>query len=236
MSPAAWRRCSASLGVSPRGRARMPSRSGSGATVRSEPPKNFWPKRRAPSSLSSARSGTISGSGGTMTEATASARIRARPALRLGRTGTLGPSHTPVRAARRSVPPRRSGRQSRRREGARRNDARRDAGSVLHHLGVLVRRDSGGRWLRSEQRADPPTGRGMNATRPKRSKSDCFTSRSGDLVVVQRRRLSAAGAHADRIVATARRLFDVLSSRIELEIVRVVATPQATHIRYRVHR
>ena len=33
-----------------------------------------------------------------------------------------------------------------------------------------------------------------------------------------------------------RRLFDVLPSRIELEIVRVVDTPEATHIRYRVVR
>jgi dihydrofolate reductase len=33
-----------------------------------------------------------------------------------------------------------------------------------------------------------------------------------------------------------RRLFDVLSSRIELEIVRVIDTPEATHIRYRVRR
>jgi dihydrofolate reductase len=33
-----------------------------------------------------------------------------------------------------------------------------------------------------------------------------------------------------------RRLFDVLSSRIELEIVRVLDTPEATHIRYRVSR
>jgi dihydrofolate reductase len=31
-----------------------------------------------------------------------------------------------------------------------------------------------------------------------------------------------------------RRLFDVLPSRIELEIVRVIDTPEATHIRYRV--
>ena len=31
-----------------------------------------------------------------------------------------------------------------------------------------------------------------------------------------------------------RRLFEVLSSRVELEIVRVVDTPEATHIRYRV--
>jgi dihydrofolate reductase len=33
-----------------------------------------------------------------------------------------------------------------------------------------------------------------------------------------------------------RRLFDVLPSRVELEIVRVVDTPEATHIRYRVRR
>jgi dihydrofolate reductase len=33
-----------------------------------------------------------------------------------------------------------------------------------------------------------------------------------------------------------RRLFDTLGSRIELDIVRVVDTPQATHIRYRIHR
>jgi dihydrofolate reductase len=33
-----------------------------------------------------------------------------------------------------------------------------------------------------------------------------------------------------------RRLFDVLPSRVELEIVRVFDTPQATHIRYRVRR
>jgi dihydrofolate reductase len=33
-----------------------------------------------------------------------------------------------------------------------------------------------------------------------------------------------------------RRMFDVLQSRIELEIVRVVDTPEATHIRYRVRR
>ncbi len=33
-----------------------------------------------------------------------------------------------------------------------------------------------------------------------------------------------------------RRLFDVLPSRIELEIIRVIDTPEATHIRYRVRR
>ena len=31
-----------------------------------------------------------------------------------------------------------------------------------------------------------------------------------------------------------RRLFEILPSRIELEIVRVIDTPEATHIRYRV--
>ncbi len=33
-----------------------------------------------------------------------------------------------------------------------------------------------------------------------------------------------------------RRLFDVLPSRVELEIVRVIDTPEATHIRYRIRR
>ncbi|HEV2678711.1 MAG TPA: dihydrofolate reductase family protein [Aliidongia sp.] len=33
-----------------------------------------------------------------------------------------------------------------------------------------------------------------------------------------------------------RRLFDGLPSRVELEIVRVIDTPEATHIRYRVRR
>lgn len=33
-----------------------------------------------------------------------------------------------------------------------------------------------------------------------------------------------------------RRLFDILPSLIELEIVRVIDTPEATHIRYRVRR
>jgi len=32
------------------------------------------------------------------------------------------------------------------------------------------------------------------------------------------------------------RLFEVLSSRVELEVVRVIDTPEATHIRYRVRR
>jgi dihydrofolate reductase len=33
-----------------------------------------------------------------------------------------------------------------------------------------------------------------------------------------------------------RRMFDELPSRVELEIVRVIDTPEATHIRYRVRR
>jgi dihydrofolate reductase len=33
-----------------------------------------------------------------------------------------------------------------------------------------------------------------------------------------------------------RRLFEVLPSRVELEVVRVIDTPQATHLRYRVRR
>ncbi len=33
-----------------------------------------------------------------------------------------------------------------------------------------------------------------------------------------------------------RRLFEVLPSRVELEIVRVIDTPEATHLRYRVRR
>jgi dihydrofolate reductase len=38
------------------------------------------------------------------------------------------------------------------------------------------------------------------------------------------------------LFGSGRRLFDVLSSRVELEIVLVVDTPEATHIRYRVRR
>ena len=33
-----------------------------------------------------------------------------------------------------------------------------------------------------------------------------------------------------------RRMFELLPARIELEIVRVIDTPEATHIRYRVRR
>ena len=38
------------------------------------------------------------------------------------------------------------------------------------------------------------------------------------------------------LFGTGRRLFEVLPSRVELEIVRVIDTPEATHIRYRVRR
>jgi hypothetical protein len=38
------------------------------------------------------------------------------------------------------------------------------------------------------------------------------------------------------LFSSGRRLFDVLPSRIELEIVQVIDTPEATHIRYRVRR
>ncbi|GLP64718.1 deaminase [Streptomyces sp. TUS-ST3] len=38
------------------------------------------------------------------------------------------------------------------------------------------------------------------------------------------------------LLGAGRRLFDVLPSLIELEIVRVIDTPEATHIRYRVRR
>jgi dihydrofolate reductase len=38
------------------------------------------------------------------------------------------------------------------------------------------------------------------------------------------------------LFGSGRRLFDVLPSRVELEIVRVIDTPEATHIRYRVRR
>jgi dihydrofolate reductase len=38
------------------------------------------------------------------------------------------------------------------------------------------------------------------------------------------------------LLGAGRRLFEVLPSRVELEIVRVIDTPKATHIRYRVRR
>ena len=38
------------------------------------------------------------------------------------------------------------------------------------------------------------------------------------------------------LLGAGRRLFDVLASEIELEVVRVIDTPEATHIRYRVRR
>ena len=42
--------------------------------------------------------------------------------------------------------------------------------------------------------------------------------------------------HIPVLFGAGRRLFEVLPSRIELEIVRVIDTPEATHIRYRVRR
>jgi dihydrofolate reductase len=42
--------------------------------------------------------------------------------------------------------------------------------------------------------------------------------------------------HIPVLFGGGRRLFDVLPSRIELEIVRTIDTPEATHIRYRVRR
>jgi hypothetical protein len=47
---------------------------------------------------------------------------------------------------------------------------------------------------------------------------------------------AAAGDRNMVLLGRGRRLFDVLPSRIELEIVHVVDTPEATHIRYRVRR
>jgi dihydrofolate reductase len=38
------------------------------------------------------------------------------------------------------------------------------------------------------------------------------------------------------LLGAGRRLFETLPSRVELEIVRVIDTPEATHIRYRVRR
>ena len=38
------------------------------------------------------------------------------------------------------------------------------------------------------------------------------------------------------LFGSGRRLFEVLPSRVELEIIRVIDTPEATHIRYRVRR
>ena len=38
------------------------------------------------------------------------------------------------------------------------------------------------------------------------------------------------------LLGRGKRLFDVLSSEVELEIVRALDTPEATHIRYRVVR
>jgi dihydrofolate reductase len=42
--------------------------------------------------------------------------------------------------------------------------------------------------------------------------------------------------HVPVLLGGGRRLFDVLPSRVELDIVRVIDTPEATHVRYRIHR
>ena len=42
--------------------------------------------------------------------------------------------------------------------------------------------------------------------------------------------------HIPVLLGRGRRLFEVLPSRVELEIVRVIDTPEVTHIRYRVRR
>jgi dihydrofolate reductase len=42
--------------------------------------------------------------------------------------------------------------------------------------------------------------------------------------------------HIPVLFGRGRRMFEVLASRIELEIVKVIDTPEATHIRYRVRR
>jgi hypothetical protein len=44
------------------------------------------------------------------------------------------------------------------------------------------------------------------------------------------------GRGARSAIRAGRRLFGTLPTRIELEIARVIDTPQATHIRYRVRR
>jgi dihydrofolate reductase len=43
-------------------------------------------------------------------------------------------------------------------------------------------------------------------------------------------------SHVPVLFGAGRRLFGVLPLRIELEIVRVIDTPEATHIRYRIRR
>lgn len=42
--------------------------------------------------------------------------------------------------------------------------------------------------------------------------------------------------HVPVLLGAGRRLFDVLPSRVELNVVRVIDTPEATHVRYRVRR
>ena len=42
--------------------------------------------------------------------------------------------------------------------------------------------------------------------------------------------------HIPVLLGAGRRLFDLLPSLVTLDIIRVIDTPQATHIRYRVRR
>jgi dihydrofolate reductase len=42
--------------------------------------------------------------------------------------------------------------------------------------------------------------------------------------------------HVPVLLGAGRRMFDVLPSRVELDVVRVIDTPEATHVRYRVRR
>ena len=42
--------------------------------------------------------------------------------------------------------------------------------------------------------------------------------------------------HVPVLFGAGRRLFGLLTSRIELEVVRVIDTPEASHIRYRIRR
>jgi dihydrofolate reductase len=43
-------------------------------------------------------------------------------------------------------------------------------------------------------------------------------------------------SHVPELFGAGPRLIDVLPSEVELEVVRVIGTPEATHLRYRVRR
>ena len=100
------------------------------------------------------------------------------------------------------------------------------ARSVGRELPAGDVRDSTGSRARWRRRRRPPgTGTCWCMARTRRngrSRPGCWTScRSSQIPV---------------LFGGGRRLFDVLPSRVELEIVRVIDTPEATHIRYRVRR